>query len=81
MRAVPVHSSSIACFGDSSVGDVPAVPAPAYALELFGKCLCSVPARAMSPQTATVDPKDYEAELHILPTEDEVIASRCARRF
>ena len=53
----------------------PAVPAPAYALELFGKCLFGACKADGSADNDLIDPKDYEAELTILPTEDKDIAN------
>ncbi len=52
-----------------------AVPAPAYALELFGKCLFGACKDDASANGDLIDPKDYTAELTLLPVEDKAIAS------
>ncbi|CAN0542835.1 unnamed protein product, partial [Scytosiphon promiscuus] len=68
VRALPACALALLVMG-------PALPAPAYALELFGKCLFGACKSDGSADSDLIDPKEYEAELTILPTEDEIIAS------
>lgn len=52
-----------------------AVPTPAQAFEIFGKCLFGACKTDGSADNELIDPKEYTAELTILPVENNDIAS------
>lgn len=75
MRLSRFTIRSLPAFAIALLVMVTAAPAPAYALELFGKCLFGACKSDGSADSELIDPKEYEAELTILPTEDKDIAS------
>lgn len=53
---------------------LPAVPNSAQAFELFGKCLFGSCKTDSAADSDLIDPKNYSAELTLMPSEDEDIA-------
>tara|TARA_R110002124_G_scaffold80083_3_gene212233 strand:- start:3008 stop:4939 length:1932 start_codon:yes stop_codon:yes gene_type:complete len=74
MRVSHITATFLSAFALAAVGTLVAGPTNGHALELFGKCLFGACKTADSADSELIDPKQYTAELTILPEEDKDIA-------
>lgn len=74
MRVTHLTATFLSAFALAAVGFLGAGPTNAHAFELFGKCLFGACKTADPADSDLIDPKQYTAELTILPTEDKDIA-------
>lgn len=75
MRLSRLKTGFFPAFAIALLVITPAVPTSAHAFELFGKCLFGACKSSGSADSELIDPKEYTAELTILPVEDADIAS------